>query len=36
MVRDALKAGHWQEDVVHQTFVEDFLTYLEAKHASHD
>ena len=36
MVRDALKAGHWQEDVVHQTFVKDFLTYLEAKHASHD
>ena len=36
MVRDALKAGHWKEDVVHQTFVEDFLTYLEAKHASHD
>ena len=36
MVRDALKAGHWKEDVEHQAFVEDFLTYLEAKHASHD
>ena len=36
MVREALDAGHWQEDVTHQTFVENFLTYLEAKHASHD
>ena len=28
-VRDALEAGHWDDDPTHAAFVQDFFTYLE-------
>ena len=30
-VREALTAGHWDNDPTHAAFVEDFFTYLETE-----